>query len=277
MDRQLRIGASDVPVLLGLSRWRTPYDLWLEKTGRKAPDPVDNEAVRVGIVLEPALLDWAEQKLGVLRRQVYVELSGTPLGCTLDGLTESGVPVEAKTAGIVSGYSDGFSDDADGIPENYRAQCLAQMAACNSDVCYVPALVVRKGLVMYEINSDSDQRRWIVDRICEWWDKHVFRDVPPDDGRPIPLPVKRDGREIAMLDDSLIDEYIEAKTAYDNIQSEANLAKERLKDVTERIKQSIADYGIGMDGKARFAEIKVVNRKEYSVPASSYVQLKVRY
>ncbi len=30
--RRKRIGASDAPVIMGISPWKTPYQLWIEKT-----------------------------------------------------------------------------------------------------------------------------------------------------------------------------------------------------------------------------------------------------
>ena len=40
--RRAGIGGSDVAALLGLSRWKTPLDVFLDKTGRSEPIP-DNE------------------------------------------------------------------------------------------------------------------------------------------------------------------------------------------------------------------------------------------
>jgi predicted phage-related endonuclease len=47
--RTQSIGASDAAAALGLSRCKTPYDLYLEKTGEAEPDDLDgNEAVEIG-------------------------------------------------------------------------------------------------------------------------------------------------------------------------------------------------------------------------------------
>jgi predicted phage-related endonuclease len=34
MDRKKGIGGSDVATILGLNKWKAPYQLWLEKTGQ---------------------------------------------------------------------------------------------------------------------------------------------------------------------------------------------------------------------------------------------------
>lgn len=32
--RLQKIGASDAPIIMGVSPWKTPFQLWLEKTGQ---------------------------------------------------------------------------------------------------------------------------------------------------------------------------------------------------------------------------------------------------
>jgi len=50
-ERVNYIGASDVPVILGLSPWRTPYDLWSIKTGRLANEFAPSPAAKIGLAL----------------------------------------------------------------------------------------------------------------------------------------------------------------------------------------------------------------------------------
>ncbi|MFQ2833206.1 YqaJ viral recombinase family protein, partial [Aeromonas caviae] len=54
--RKLGIGSSDAAVAVGLSPYKCPLSLWLEKTGRKEPEDISHkEAVLWGIELEPVL------------------------------------------------------------------------------------------------------------------------------------------------------------------------------------------------------------------------------
>lgn len=58
--RAKRIGASDAPILCGLSPWKSSLQLWLEKTGAvRQPDGSDNFAIQRGIRLEPVVLAMA--------------------------------------------------------------------------------------------------------------------------------------------------------------------------------------------------------------------------
>lgn len=49
--RKTKIGASDAPVLMQVSPWKTPYQLWLDKMGLSETE--QNEAMRRGLDLEP--------------------------------------------------------------------------------------------------------------------------------------------------------------------------------------------------------------------------------
>lgn len=45
--RKEGIGGSDAAAIVGLSKWKSPYQLWLEKTGQvEAEDISDKEVVR---------------------------------------------------------------------------------------------------------------------------------------------------------------------------------------------------------------------------------------
>ena len=41
--RRMGIGGSDVAALLGISKWKSPLELWLEKTGQSEDEIVENE------------------------------------------------------------------------------------------------------------------------------------------------------------------------------------------------------------------------------------------
>lgn len=62
--RKSRISASDVAVILGLNPWKTPADLWLEKTQDIEP-MIETEAIEIGNMAESPLIDWCAASLGV--------------------------------------------------------------------------------------------------------------------------------------------------------------------------------------------------------------------
>ena len=64
-DLEYTIGGSDVPVILGLSKWATPLDLYKIKKGEMAPPPKKNKKqLEMGKKLEQIAADLYEEKTG---------------------------------------------------------------------------------------------------------------------------------------------------------------------------------------------------------------------
>ena len=64
-ERMMYIGGSDIAAIMGQSRWKTPYRLWAEKTGKiEVPDLSTNESVEMGTRLEQFVADLFSEKTG---------------------------------------------------------------------------------------------------------------------------------------------------------------------------------------------------------------------
>lgn len=55
--RGLGIGGSDAGIVMNVSQYRTPYELWEEKTGKVKREFVTNEAIEKGNALEPVMFE----------------------------------------------------------------------------------------------------------------------------------------------------------------------------------------------------------------------------
>jgi putative phage-type endonuclease len=76
---ECRIGSSDLPVLVGLSPWKSEYELALEMTGQMPQeDPAETHDQReVGQLMEPVLLELYRRRTGRRARHVHRVLSMT--------------------------------------------------------------------------------------------------------------------------------------------------------------------------------------------------------
>jgi putative phage-type endonuclease len=73
--RQLGIGSSDAAPAIGLSPYKCPLSLWLEKTGRKEPEDLsEKEPVIWGTILEPILARVYAERTGRKVRRVNAVL-----------------------------------------------------------------------------------------------------------------------------------------------------------------------------------------------------------
>ena len=51
------IGGSDAGIVMNVSSYKTPYELWEEKTGKVKKEFITNDAIEKGNVLEPVMYD----------------------------------------------------------------------------------------------------------------------------------------------------------------------------------------------------------------------------
>lgn len=63
--RDLGIGGSDAAVIMGMNSYKSPYQLWMEKTGQvEPPDLSDNQYVYWGTKNEGNIADWFQEETG---------------------------------------------------------------------------------------------------------------------------------------------------------------------------------------------------------------------
>lgn len=89
--RKGKIGSSDIPVIMGVSPWKTRYELWLEMTGRSGPKEV-TRAMERGRELEPIARDLFCKQRGIeMSPQVLTYMAWMKAIASLDGITIDGV------------------------------------------------------------------------------------------------------------------------------------------------------------------------------------------
>jgi putative phage-type endonuclease len=183
--RTLGLGGSDVAAACGLSPWTTPYQLWLEKTGRaeRERDIAAVQRMRWGQLLEPLVLaEWDN------RHPEYILTGGDGIYADpdlswrlafVDGLAwtpdrELAAVVEAKT-GSHHGAA-GWADDA--VPVHYVTQVQWYLSILDAPRAYVPALLDTSTYVERVIERDNDLIASLIEQAGEFW-RHVERDEPP--------------------------------------------------------------------------------------------------
>lgn len=94
--RKTGITASMIPVIMGLSPYQTPYQLWAELVGLKEPQDLSNNFhVQRGVAQEPEARDAVENEFGKPYMPVCVEADHNSLfKASLDGLYSLGTDKE---------------------------------------------------------------------------------------------------------------------------------------------------------------------------------------
>lgn len=124
------IGSSDAPVIMGMSPWKTRYQLWKEKISPVVDTP-PNFIQRKGIEIEPKIRAWFELQMGKSFAPKLLMHGKMPLiRASLDGADESLTEIcEIKLLG-----KDDFTPDT--IPDKYWPQVQHQLFVSEARVCH---------------------------------------------------------------------------------------------------------------------------------------------
>ncbi|MFE0021938.1 YqaJ viral recombinase family protein [Amycolatopsis sp. NPDC059021] len=183
--RTFGLGGSDVAAAAGLNPWKTPFQLWLEKTRRIAADFDETAVERMhwGQVLEPVLLrEWDDRHPeyiltggeGIYHDRERGWMIGNVDGLAWDWSGELAGIVEAKTGGhrAVAEWAE------DQVPTHYVCQVQWYMGLLGAPRAFVVALLDTHTYLERIITRDDELIADLVDATTEFWN-YVRRDEPP--------------------------------------------------------------------------------------------------
>lgn len=196
--RKAFIGGSDIAVLTGHDRYRSPVNVWKSKT-EEATEDKESHSMLIGNILEPAVLKYAEHYLESPVMPHETIIVGRA-GVNLDGYCEAGwkyrnkaverpCVVEAKTTGFNGPPLDDWSGRAltDNVPARVLIQCQYQLALFNeyhpggADIAWVCLLSGHdaKGFRMFKINYSESLGKRLVRIANHFWEKWVAPKIEP--------------------------------------------------------------------------------------------------
>lgn len=174
------LGASDAPVVMGVSPWQTAFELWLEKTGlceRPEANPFAIVAMRRGTELEPKARVLCERDTGLAFNPISGEHSEYSfIRASLDGYNdETNTILEIKCPG-----KEDLAKAKKGIvPDKYYPQIQQQFLVSGATTClyYVWDGVSDSGISI-TVKPDADYIEKLKDSLISFW-SHVNTRIPP--------------------------------------------------------------------------------------------------
>lgn len=182
MARMTGLGGSDIAAVLGLSPFRGPMHVFLEKTGL-ADDSVETEAMYWGSELESIIanrfaMDAGERLIHpencLYRSEKHPWMIGTP-DRLIYGKKEG---LEIKTAGYPyrSYWGESGTDE---VPEYYLTQCAWYMALTGYDRWHVAVLIGGSDYRTYTIERDPALEAMLIEEAQRFWEECVVANNPP--------------------------------------------------------------------------------------------------
>ena len=195
-ERQTGLGGSDLGAILGLNPYRTPYQTWLEKSGRSEPF-TGNLQTRFGSYAEEFVAREYSDRTGrqVQRYNSLLRHPNAPLLGHIDRLVvpegakrashqreiRTDLGLEAKTAHALAASRNGDWGEpgTDAVPASYLIQCQAYMLLTGCAHWDLAVLFGNSDFAIYHLHQDPELGEYIVDEASRWWRDYVVADVPP--------------------------------------------------------------------------------------------------
>ena len=180
LERKKGIGGSDAAACLGLSKWKTPLDVYFDKTSGNVEE-IDNKYMKWGRIHEPSIRDEYMQETGKI---IYV-----PEKCrvsekypfmiaNIDGIGEDGGLLECKTADSHS--SALWGEGADQFPDEYLMQCAHYAIVYDATYVDLAVLIGGNDFRIYKYERNKELELLIIEQEKDFWENHVLKLIPPE-------------------------------------------------------------------------------------------------
>lgn len=178
-ERKTGIGGSDAGAVCGVSKWRTPYQVYADKLGLNETE--DNPAMEWGRRLEPIVRQKYADETGrivivnpdLIRHPQYKFMIAHT-----DGLIQGEKRgLEVKTSRSPEGWGEAGTDE---IPIEYIFQTQHYMIVAQIEVIDVAVLIGGQDFRIYEVPADKELQDMIIETEHDFWEKNVKAQVPPE-------------------------------------------------------------------------------------------------
>lgn len=207
--RQMR-NASESAAVLGVSPWTTPYQLWLQKTGKA--ESKATPAMQRGTDLEPSARAAYEDQTGLIMQPVVLQVGD--YSASLDGMTLEGDLVLEIKCPVRGSRSDLWQEVLAGqVPEHYLIQVQHQLMVSGAATAHLWVFDGARGILCTIERDEATMAR--IQATWEGFQRYLDTDTPP--------PLNED--DTAVRDDP---KWVLAANAYAQAKRESDALAEKL-------------------------------------------------
>jgi putative phage-type endonuclease len=251
--RRTGIGASDAPVVAGLSPYKSRAELWLEKTRQVEPDTNMSHAMRWGHRLEPAIALALQERIGCTYsgEQVCLQSDERPWQlATLDRVIDDETIAEFKSVNPAKAATLGEDGDADSLPQEWLLQGQHQLAVSRRNVVIFAVFVgTLEDIRIYPVERNDQLIDSLNEVEAEFWESVQSKTPPPAlDVRDSEALVKhlgvQEGRiELPAEIDAVVDEYDEIRRQIGLLEEMKGQSKAKIIDALGGVSSGLLPSG----------------------------------
>ncbi len=215
-DRTTFIGGSDAAAILGVSRWKTPFQLYQEKIGAyiQETNPAREKIFSRGKRWEPVVIEMLVDELEsrghdvkvIERNARYIDPKYSFLQAEIDlELLIDGEEVngEMKTVHPFAA-KDWGAEDTDEMPVYYTAQCMHGLMIKPRKRVIVAALIGADDLRVHQLVRDDYLIAMIRQKEVEFWTRVLTRNPPePTEAADVKWLYGKDAGTVAEATDNI--------------------------------------------------------------------------
>lgn len=281
LGRLKHLGGSDMAAIMGLSKWKTPFKVWQEKTLRVEPDKLflDNPFTHWGRLMEKIIgqeyFDLIGHNYGLYISSITETVPGHEhIFCNLDGAILDENRNISRVHEIKTAMTNAYSGDYDAnkrpilnwgegnryledehgfrclaedgqIPLPYRVQVETYMLATGAQTADISVLIGHHDFRTYTVHANTELQQKILKAADDFW-QLVLTDEAPD-------LVAADYEERKNTDDLVPadDEVFTALSELIDVRAKAGYLADKKKALEDRIKQFIGDRAGLSDTRGR--------------------------
>lgn len=183
--RKSGLGGSDAAAACGLSKWKSPHELFMEKVGAHNDETEETFAQLRGNLFEPVVAQMYKRKLNVeliepcetVRHPQHDFLFAHIDFCLAQ---QPKYLVECKTVSprVYYGGKWGEEGTAD-IPMEYLLQCAHYAMIYDAEAVDIPVLIGFDDFKVYTYKRNPELEAALLKKEIEFWEGHVLKGVPP--------------------------------------------------------------------------------------------------
>lgn len=196
--RRSGLGGSDIGAILGMSRFRSPYDVYLSKIGEEA-EQEENDAIYWGNVLEDVVAREYQNRTGRKVQRINTTIRHPDYPWAIANLDRAVVNPEIKGRVYVdknTGWlttdrilecktANGFATKmwgepgSDFVPDAYYCQVQWYMFVTGTKTADLAVLIGGQDYRVYTIERNDPFIAEIHKRAAQFWNENVQKRIPP--------------------------------------------------------------------------------------------------
>lgn len=246
-ERQCGIGGSDVGAILGVSKYKTAFEVYLEKTEPITEVGEQSESAYFGDIFEDVVAKEFEKRTGkkVRRDRKHYKHKEYPfMVANIDRrVVGENAILECKIA------NQFLANDWEGeeIPASYLLQVQHYLFVTEAELGYIAVLIGGQKFIWKQVQRDEELIEMIIEAENEFWKMVEDKTPPPLDGSSAAekyLLEKYSNAEVGKIEELGLEYKDKIKNLFE-LKYQKDLLDTQIKEIENQIKFELKDAEIG--------------------------------